>query len=839
MIVECIPETKAATILEFIAGLRGTSSVTFEEGTSAAWLHDLLKSHVNHLVVCDPRRNALLKDGSKSDRIDARKLAELLHGNKLHAVYHGEHGVRLRNNCLYVFVLFSMHTCIRFTLAFLVALCAGLATAQAAHPQGRLPVKPSVTIYRDDWGVPHIYADREEDGFYGLGYAQAQDRLTGLLRKFLEVQGRSASVFGPAAADTDLRNLQWMHLEQAKTAFNRFEPQLRRDYTFFIGGVERYMRDHPSEVPSWAPRLDPTLPIAVLDSDLWGVNDVQGIEDCARGGVTVSEADRVNQTSRGLSVASNEWVVMPSRTADHVLIHMEDSHVPFEGEVRAFEFGFHAGALEVAGFSADGLVLPVAGHNRNVAWAMTAVGPDVADCYAVKVNPNHPTRFLFDGRWQQMSTRTVTVQVKGQAPITKVFEYTHHNGVISPVVARQGDTAYAVSSAYMGKTGLIDRQLYRMDLSRNMADFRRAMSMLGMFQQNVMAGSSDGHSLYVRAGRVPIRAPGFDSRSPLPGNTSASAWRGIHPFEDLVVVEDPEAGYMANDNISPDMMTAQRTVDAKRYAFETFFDLPGFTNTRNQRTVEILAHNSQFTQQDAFDLALDEKWVGSEQWTSALQEAISKNPTAIKSQSPEASFTERIEQFVGFAHKYSAGALDYLYWRIAVGQRTDADAIAHAVEHQERLSSDQESALIAALSSAYAKLIEIHKNPEATLGDEYKIGRGGQGWPIGGVKFHAGSEEITTIRAMEAGTLDAQGDRWVFAGQRQPCLTIFSNPIQSFTSAPYGQSDRPGSPHYNDQAHLASDHQLKPTYFNRSDLMQHTVSVLVLRVPIATRQRMP
>jgi len=91
LIMECILETKAATILEFIAGLRGSLSVTFEEGTSAAWLHDLLKPHVSHLVVCDPRRNALLKDGRKSARIDARKLAELLHGNQLHAVYHGEH----------------------------------------------------------------------------------------------------------------------------------------------------------------------------------------------------------------------------------------------------------------------------------------------------------------------------------------------------------------------------------------------------------------------------------------------------------------------------------------------------------------------------------------------------------------------------------------------------------------------------------------------------------------------------------------------------------------------------------------------------------------------------
>src|SRR5213079_986735 len=86
LIMECVLETKAATILEFIQGLRGTLAVTFEEGTSATWLHDLMNPHVNRLVVCDPRKNALLKDGNKSDRVDARKLAELLRGNQLHAV---------------------------------------------------------------------------------------------------------------------------------------------------------------------------------------------------------------------------------------------------------------------------------------------------------------------------------------------------------------------------------------------------------------------------------------------------------------------------------------------------------------------------------------------------------------------------------------------------------------------------------------------------------------------------------------------------------------------------------------------------------------------------------
>ena len=94
LLMECVLETKAATIVEFIQGLQGTLSLTCEEGTCAAWLHDLLKPHVSRLVVCDPRKAALLKDGNKSDRIDARKLAELLRTNQLKPVYHGEHGVR-------------------------------------------------------------------------------------------------------------------------------------------------------------------------------------------------------------------------------------------------------------------------------------------------------------------------------------------------------------------------------------------------------------------------------------------------------------------------------------------------------------------------------------------------------------------------------------------------------------------------------------------------------------------------------------------------------------------------------------------------------------------------
>jgi len=94
LVMETILETKASMLVQFVQGLRGNLHVTFEEGTWAAWLYDLLKPQVTKVLVCDPRKNALLKVGNKSDHIDARKLAELLRSNLLRPVYHGEHGVQ-------------------------------------------------------------------------------------------------------------------------------------------------------------------------------------------------------------------------------------------------------------------------------------------------------------------------------------------------------------------------------------------------------------------------------------------------------------------------------------------------------------------------------------------------------------------------------------------------------------------------------------------------------------------------------------------------------------------------------------------------------------------------
>src|SRR5216684_2051375 len=94
VVMQYVTETSAGRVRDFLKQLRGKVYVTFEEGTQANWLYDIVRPLVTEVIVCDPRQNQLLASGNKSDRIDAQKLAELLRNGSLRAVYHGDNGVR-------------------------------------------------------------------------------------------------------------------------------------------------------------------------------------------------------------------------------------------------------------------------------------------------------------------------------------------------------------------------------------------------------------------------------------------------------------------------------------------------------------------------------------------------------------------------------------------------------------------------------------------------------------------------------------------------------------------------------------------------------------------------
>ena len=208
-----------------------------------------------------------------------------------------------------------------------------------------------VTIHRDDFGVPHIYASSEELGFYGIGYAEAEDNLEGLLLMFLEARGERAAVSGSEFLESDLASRLWMHAEEARVGFARLSPQLQNNYRYYIGGIQRYMHEHPADVPKWAPKLEPSDALALSRWSLWlDYQAGMGLADCRRGGGQLSGALQT-AVDRQRQFGSDEWVVAPWRTADHATVVLSDPHGGISEGSLLFEFGLDAGGMKIAGYA--------------------------------------------------------------------------------------------------------------------------------------------------------------------------------------------------------------------------------------------------------------------------------------------------------------------------------------------------------------------------------------------------------------------------------------------------------------------------------------------------------
>jgi acyl-homoserine-lactone acylase len=725
-------------------------------------------------------------------------------------------------------------------LVLIITLCA---TGRAAPEAPGERAGAQVTIYRDTWGVPHVYASSEAAGFYGLGFAQAQDRLPQLLAGALWVQGRRAEILGDADLASDIEIRRWRHFEEARTnGLAHLSPQLQSDYRAFIAGAKRYMAEHLDRVPRWAPELTPETLIALSRALYFvGYDAPLGSAKCAKSGVALQlglDGHWVNAPTG----ASNEWLVRAPLASDGKTILLADPHVQMDNPFY-YEYSLHTPSLESAGFAAGALLWQA--NNRHLGWALTTGNPDLWDCYAVQTSAEDPREFLFDGVPQHMEVHHEVFHSSSGKSIAIDFEYTHHNGVLSPVVARQGAVAYAVSVSQMHDAGLFDDEIYRMNRAGNVQQLRAAAKTLGMLPQNLLAADDRGGAYYLRAGKTPHRPSGYDWSGPVPGNSSATAWLGIHPLEEMIEVLNPPQAFMQNNNVAPDRLFAAGNLQAARYPDYMFNDRPGRLTTRGQRVLDVLSAARHFSIQDAKALVFDEFWISTPTWQAALRAAVRKQRRCYRALSlPARAMVDRILVFDGRARAQSAAALNFYFWRGFTGEiwhQHPEFAALRTWPLPATLSDGFECALLEAAEAAAAAQIKTVGGIDEPLGKLFRVGHGEKSFALGGATIHANSDSKrsdtlipdydSTLRAFEFTPLDTHGERLATQGSQAIRLMSFGPAgLETWSLYAYGETTTPGA-HFADQVPLISRAELKPGLFDKAELMQHLESTLVLEIP--------
>ncbi len=708
---------------------------------------------------------------------------------------------------------------LRSLLTLTILFVASADRAVIAAPQEQLSPK-QVTLYRDTWGVPHVYADSEAAAMYALGYAQAEDRLEDIYLAIRTAIGRMAEVKGKSMVEQDYimrlahnDTLHQPYLEKAPEA-------LRENLKSFVAGVQAYIDQHPDEARDVALKIEPWHPLAVGRAMIlrWPLGTI--MDDLKNGGERVQPA-----------MGSNQWAVSPSRTTDGSAMLMSDPHLTWEGLAVLYEARFHGGDLHMNGYYLIGSPMMGIGHNLQVGWALTTGGPDTSDVYKMKIRLVPAPQYLYDEEWRDVKIESFTIPVKDSPAVTKPAFYTH----LGPAITEpdlKAMTIFVGASPYLEQTGLYE-QFYNMAKAKDVHEFNERLAAHQYNEQNVMSADVQGNISYVRNGATPIRADGYDWSRPVDGSTSKTAWKGIHPQSDLVHIINPSQGYMQNCNISPAnmMVDSPMTPDKyKPYVYNVSWDS---NNPRGRHTVELLHADKSLTIDEAKSVTMD---VYDRLWPVWRKELQEVQRLLLADSASESQTRLALEAMLAWDGNYTPEATStvlYKTWRIKCGNKFDLAPLAKG----EGLSPEIRAQMLSLLSQSISELKERYGRWDVPWGQVHVVGRGGMYFPVGGADYSSGNKESNfseTLMDVRSTDDPTQPGRFVAnSGSMAMILMQFKDgKVQSYTCTPWGQSAHRDSKHFMDQGEkLYSKREMKPTWWDKAELESHVESKKVLQLP--------
>jgi penicillin amidase len=246
---------------------------------------------------------------------------------------------------------------------------------------------------------------------------------------------------------------------------------------------------------------------------------------------------------------SNNWTVSGAHTVSGKPLLSNDMHLDLRLPNTWYEAHLGCGDFDVVGVTLPGMPYVIVGHNRNIAWGFTNLGPAVEDIYIEKFNDKG--EYLTPQGWVQPEHRKEIIRVKGKPEVDLDVVVTRHGPIITSLVPGETRKLALQWIIYNPKSSRIP--FFQLNSARNWDDFRAAFSTFGAPGQNVVYADVDGHIGYQATGFVPIRTSG-DGSLPVAGETGAYEWTGFIPYDQMPRVFDPPSGVIAtaNGRISPD-----------------------------------------------------------------------------------------------------------------------------------------------------------------------------------------------------------------------------------------------------------------------------------------------
>ena len=499
-------------------------------------------------------------------------------------------------------------------------------------------LKADVEVFRDKFGIPHVYAGTEHDLYTAVGFLLAQDRLwqMDLLRRV--TLGRLSEIFGEGFVEADLLLRALRYTDKSMHLLQITDPKIKDALEAFADGVNQYLMAHHGKLPPeftilgykpepWESYHSLNL-IGYMAWDLkagWSellLEKIKRVTDSVHmiellpdisvyksfvypelntnmtSTLVLSDLMEITRKLDGLGVeifnGSNNWAVSGNKSVTGKPILANDMHLSLN--IPGIWYQMHQtvkGKLNVTGVVLPGQPFVICGHNDRIAWGMTNTYVDNMDFYLEKINPSDSNQYLYLDEWKNFEIKKERIAIKGGDTLLRETRFSHRGPVISGFkkIEKEIVTMHWVGDEFSNEM----KTIYLLNRAGNWEEFKEALRTFTSISQNIVYADQEGNiGLFCAAG-IPIRNR-TKSFGILPGWTDEFNWKGMVPFEELPFSYNPQNGFVSSAN--------NKTVDETYpYHIGSWYDLP----YRNDRIRELLGEKEKFSVDDFKRIQLDQR----------------------------------------------------------------------------------------------------------------------------------------------------------------------------------------------------------------------------------------
>ena len=663
-------------------------------------------------------------------------------------------------------------------------------------------VASEVIIYRDVYGVPHIYGPTDESVVFGFAYARAEDRFQKLEDHYIQVIGRLSEVKGEKGRTNDLKVKAFEIERLAKVEYQNLTPKIKRLCDAYAAGLNYYLLKNPETRPKLIVKFEPWYILAEYKSMVFpAMGEDRKIAEYLENSIE--------------SIGSNAWAIGPGKTksGNPMLVanpHL-DLHEPYEVQlVSELGLNFFGTVSYGAG------ILPIIGHNQNLGWSLTANRPDIVDEF--EIHFDHPTDsnlYRFGKKYLPLERWTDTLLIKTSEGYKK--EVLHLKKTIHGPIVTKSEKGIPLSTRIAGieKGGMLE-QVYMMCKASDLQAFQSALKLNSLLVMAITYADKEGNIFYLHNGTIPKRDTTFNWRLAVDGSDTASLWKGYHSLGELPQLVNPTCQYVQNCNNLPFTTTTQENPNPND--FPSYMTYHQSNTQRGERSRFILDTLQNSTMESLIALKFDTYIHTADKWIRELEEEMEMvakiDPERIKKISTPLQFIKSWDK-----HSRASSAettLFYIWTFKRFHQRRTGAEYPNLIAFEESIDKlmKEKGSWKVPWGEVY-RLQRLEDNTQYSVNSELPSFSIDGGIPITGIMFASSAAfdpSLPDIGLKELNMRAHFGDAYV-------SIVEFGDTVKAKSIIPYGISDHPESAHFSDQSVLYSRGELKPVFFSKEEVL--------------------